>query len=824
MKKLLPYIFIFTIAINLFAPFAIHFGQKGFEVSKNEARATQINKFTVSQTSNTSDTITLEVYIEIEPPTFALSGYEVNGELTLKELDGSRVLEFHTLDLVKNGGVLINTKDTNGNEIFKGKVVFNKLSPATKYQLHSSLKYIVHASDLLSLKDEYDANPSPNPIIVNTFDTADPNSGTSDYFQKQSGGAGVSLPSCHVLNGYGPGEGTIWGCLIQLEYWGLFQPTSWLFAWSGKFFDWAFGYSVQDSSYRSSFIVNGWSIVRDVCNLFFIFILIYAAFGLILGLHSINSKKIIISVILIGLLINFSLFAGQLIVDTSNILARMFYNPNLIEIINKSSGTEAKRAGLALNQNTVLGEISLSAAIVDKVDPQQLILNSTKIGLENSGTYSKGTENDASLSEGQWFLVITLATIVNVIGIFVFISAGLVFIARVIGLWFALVLAPFAFFSYTVPQLQGISMLGWKKWWPDLLGLCFVAPLFMFFMYLIIMFLEKGFAGLPLDDTGSNWALAVIVPFIFIMMMLLMAKKLAKDYSGEMGKMIVNGVTAVGAMALGGAALTTAFAGRTLIGRPLKKIANSDAATKHTQDLKKWEEGGQTGPKPKAGFLASWGAAMNRREEKQDHIIHTRHELDEIAKKEFNGQSYGELGGLQKQQIRETLIKEKAEKKYNSFARKSIAEGGYDKDYKDLNDDEKKDIRTKAENNTRHHVEESADQKIGLSSVLQTSMRKGSYDARNLSALGTNSMDSIFNKLGTKLMVGIGMGMRMGFKSSGINHGTGQKDFFKDIGNTIKEALKDVKLNVDLKGGGGGGDHGSGHDDHGHGGGGGGHH
>jgi len=54
-------------------------------------------------------------------------------------------------------------------------------------------------------------------------------------------------------------------------------------------------------------------VVRDFVNIFFIFVLLYIAFATILSLHGFKTKEMIINVIIIGLLMNFSLFAGQLI-------------------------------------------------------------------------------------------------------------------------------------------------------------------------------------------------------------------------------------------------------------------------------------------------------------------------------------------------------------------------------------------------------------------------------------------------------------------------------------------------------------------------------
>ncbi len=78
------------------------------------------------------------------------------------------------------------------------------------------------------------------------------------------------------------------------------------------------------------------------------------------------------------------------------------------------------------------------------------------------------------------------------------------------------------------------------------------------------------------------------------------------------------------------------------------------------------------------------------------------------------------------------------------------------------------------------------------------------------------------SKMGTGLIALTGKIMRGGLKQGlGVEHGTGQKDFFKDLGSTISDALKNMKIEIKSSSHGGGhDDHGGGHDDHG----GGGHH
>ncbi|HUC88862.1 MAG TPA: hypothetical protein VMR49_02420 [Candidatus Paceibacterota bacterium] len=353
------------------------------------------------------------------------------------------------------------------------------------------------------------------------------------------------------------------GCAAQLLYYVLFVPTSFVFALTGRFFDFVFAYSISDSSYRSAFVVQGWGLVRDFCNMFFIFVLLYIAFATILNLQGFKTKEMIINVVIIGILINFSLFATQVIIDTSNILARVFYNSNAITI------TQNSTAGTGLGTVTAgpNGELPLSAALVNKVNPQNLIINANQVGyLPDKG--GVGNKDKTTLGTGTFILVTLLATAVNIVGLMVFLSVGLIFVARVVGLWLAMIFVPLAFFSYTVPAMQGLDYIGWKKWWPETLKLAFLAPIFIFFLYLILKFLDTGLSLINAQgQSGLAFVVSIMLPFIFIMVLLMKAKDVARTMSGTMGQGIVDGVKKYGGMAAGAGLGVAAFAGRQTIGR-----------------------------------------------------------------------------------------------------------------------------------------------------------------------------------------------------------------------------------------------------------------
>ena len=372
------------------------------------------------------------------------------------------------------------------------------------------------------------------------------------------------------------------GCFAEFTYLILFKPTAFLFGLTGKVLDFTLMYSLDDNSYRSVFVVEGWGIVRDICNLFFIFILLFVAFKVVLNLGGKgNPKSLIINIIIVGLLINFSLFATRVIIDASNILSRVFYNTEVINI-----GSQNKTKG---NFN----EIRLSEALVSKVNPQELILKANR--LEENSTKSTQYESNARsvgklpISLGGFILVCILAGAICIIGSYVFFKIAILFIVRVVMLWMAMILSPISFFSYTLPELASLPMVGHKNWWRETVSLAFMAPIFCFFMYVIISFLETGLALIEQNSGGGiaggfDFVISIVVPFGFLIVLLIKAKEIAETMAGKVGEMASKAVTSitktVGGATVGLAAGGAAMAMRGTIGAMGARMASSERLTK----------------------------------------------------------------------------------------------------------------------------------------------------------------------------------------------------------------------------------------------------
>lgn len=438
-------------------------------------------------------------------------------------------------------------------------VAFEGLQPQTGYDFKLTTR--LGSQSMNGIYTVTTANTTFVPLPIDTS-----NRGTA---QNTDGGNNDGQPICWIslTKGF-----QVSGCIAQGMYYLFFKPTSFVFAFAGQFLDMIFMYSISDTSYRSTFVVEGWGVVRDFCNMFFIFVLLYIAFKTILGLGASKTKEMVINVVIIGLLINFSLFATQVIIDASNILARVFYNQNTIV-----TGPKATGSGIVSSVLGPFGEIQLSSAVVAKVNPQELLMKSTTAGITQAKPRGVLTDTYAGdIDPGTFIITVLLATAVNVVGTIAFLSSALIFLGRVIMLWLAMILVPIAFFSYTIPALQDVKMIGWKKWWPDTLKMAFVAPVFAFFMYLIVGFLDKGL-GIA-NATGKNgmaFVIAIVVPFVFIMILLMKAKDVAVSMSGEVGAAMSKAGAAVGGLALGAATGGAAMLGRASIGKLGDKLDKS---------------------------------------------------------------------------------------------------------------------------------------------------------------------------------------------------------------------------------------------------------
>ena len=425
------------------------------------------------------------------------------------------------------------------------------------------------------------------PEIKKTF-TTETGTGGSNATQLQT--KPNAMPPCG-MGIMGEASGTFTGCIAQGLYYAVFVPTSWLIIGAGFLLDFALAYSIDSNSYSgTTFVSEGWKLVRDISNILFILILIYTGISIMFNLNS-GDKKKIFTIVIIAILINFSLFFSKVIIDTGNIIAKTLYF-NIQPTYTNGSAPKTVNFGTTKAK-------PLSAILIGKFNPQQIILNAnndtvTKTGIEADGSITASNKKkESELGVGAFILIVLLATTLNVVGAYVFFTVAFLFIIRVIGLWFMMIFSPLAFISYTLPNKMGgkLGSFGHDKWWAELVGLSFLAPVFIFFMYLIALFLDTDFLKFDSGTTleGMMFLMGIIIPFIFIAILLIKAKDTAKQMSGEIGKQMVAVAEKAGGY-ITGAAVGVATGGAALLGRATIGVAGSKIA--ENDKLKEMEAGG----------------------------------------------------------------------------------------------------------------------------------------------------------------------------------------------------------------------------------------
>ncbi len=396
-----------------------------------------------------------------------------------------------------------------------------------------------------------------------------------------------TLPNCHILNGAGPGEGSFVGCIAWLVYYAIYVPISWFAGLFGMLFDFFLGYSLNDASYRADFAVRGWQLVRDISNIFFIIILVYTGLMTVFSNKS-NMKQVLPNLILNALLINFSLFATRVIIDISNVTARVFYNS--VEVC---EGKCVKAAdGSITNLKVGVGNYKpLSEKIVSSFNPQK-IFSTQVLNVENATGSTKGVNGTVTFDDtssdsektnplnrndyATYYIIVSLiaATILFAVAM-MFWKTAFFFLGRVIGLYIAMIFSPFAFLSKgNMPIVSKIKEFSWDKWLSDTTMYALLAPIFVFFLYIIYSFIDSDFiTGFTNVNSGSNFLETVIyiaIPMLIVYMMIKKGVKIAEDYAGEAGKLIQGyaekATGFIGGAALGVATGGAAFAGTRLAG------------------------------------------------------------------------------------------------------------------------------------------------------------------------------------------------------------------------------------------------------------------
>ncbi len=349
-------------------------------------------------------------------------------------------------------------------------------------------------------------------------------------------------------------------CLVK-------SPFGCVVKWIANFFFYIAGLFVSGAGFVLDFAIDktitsgwigklhvidvGWRVVRDACNMVYLFILLYIAIQTILGIAGANTKRMVANVIISALLINFSLFFTKVVIDAGNIVGKTFW-----DMITVQQGTSSGTQTVSSASSWLMTGSKLQTAM----DP------------ESEENKSKGS---SSLGETQKAVIYLGGAIIFFVLGMTFLSGAAMMVGRTVGLIFAMIFSPFAFLGLALPKYNYFH-----SWFGNLIRDTFSAPILIFFLYLITYAIRSGGLMAMTEANGSSFAcffsgttpacFTIIFNYMILIALILGALKMASSLSSSMGSKATSFVK-MGAVGVSGAAA------RNTVGRSMRWVARSEA-------------------------------------------------------------------------------------------------------------------------------------------------------------------------------------------------------------------------------------------------------
>lgn len=253
------------------------------------------------------------------------------------------------------------------------------------------------------------------------------------------------------------------------------------------------------SSESKKTIREGWTLVRDFLNMFYLLILIFLAIATILRVNRFSDKKLFIFVLFSAFLINFSLPITLVVVDASNLAMSFLFN------------STCRVWGEQNNNNSCSKRIAIG--IFNKAKFEAIIKN------EIAG------ENAVPL--------LFLETMFLMLAAIFFFFLAITLIIRYLAFWILLILSPFAIFSFAWPSKSGIGA-AWGEWSKKLIHYAAFGPVMLFFIFLT-NYLLRALEGANFTEAGVEEFIAHLISAGAVLYLLFYGYSLSKSIASGAG-------------------------------------------------------------------------------------------------------------------------------------------------------------------------------------------------------------------------------------------------------------------------------------------------
>lgn len=202
-------------------------------------------------------------------------------------------------------------------------------------------------------------------------------------------------------------------------------------------------------------VAKGWVIVRDVVNMFFIVVLLLIAFGSVFHIEEYQYKKVLGKLLIMAVLVNFSKSITGFFIDFAQVITLTFVN-----------GFKEAAAPNFLN------------------------------GFHIQEMFNFATQDNPEIADKSMFLAAAaLALVTILISMIVVFVYTIVFILRIVALWFLTIISPIA---YALSAFPGDARKYSSQWWDYFGKYVTTGPILAFFLWLSLAVMQ--FSNSALGD------------------------------------------------------------------------------------------------------------------------------------------------------------------------------------------------------------------------------------------------------------------------------------------------------------------------------------
>ena len=213
-------------------------------------------------------------------------------------------------------------------------------------------------------------------------------------------------------------------------------------------------FMTKDAVYRDVFfsdaarrgINTGWGLVRDFVNMFYVLILVFLAIATILRVNKFSDKKLLISVLLSAVLVNFSKPISLFIIDVSQ-LAMNFFMQNMLDVHGSYSSTLANQMGMGSMMDDNYFKNSIEGALT-------------------------------GIIEAIFFVILAVMMLMLAVAL----------VVRLVAFWVLIILSPLAFFGLALPGTAVGNLF--SNWLNKMTYWAFFGPVLLFFLWVAIVMIN----------------------------------------------------------------------------------------------------------------------------------------------------------------------------------------------------------------------------------------------------------------------------------------------------------------------------------------------